>query len=83
MGNWGKIVTRKIFGDAGIMTDKQFVISVEPSAFASPSNLSGFVVIYDHALQFHKLSEYHLTEDCAWKDAADRLRKKFLDTLES
>ena len=65
------------------MTDKEFVLSIEPSAFASRSNISGSQVIYEDDLRYIKMSEYWPLESDAWKDAAERLRRRFLLKLES
>jgi len=78
-----RLPTTTIFEEVGIMTDKQFVLSIHDDAFASESNISGFIVIYDDNLQFHQLSQYWIIEEDAWKDAADRLRERFLEKLES
>jgi hypothetical protein len=83
VGRSGKGSEQKNVGKAGAMTDKNFVLSIHDDAFVSQSNISGFMVIYDDHLQFHKLSEYWMIEEDAWKDAAERLRQRFLIKLES
>ena len=70
------------------MTDKEFVISIYPNAYVISSNIWQSFSIFantvnDTSRSIHKLSSPYSTLESAWQDAAERLRYKIHQKLES